>query len=269
MTYLDKKRRALLQKDYEAIDTTVLSLSNQIFDLEQELEALKKQFEEAYPAYHRLKYDRSTISISEVQQELLKPDQALLEYFVGDSSIFIFLIPKEGAPILKEVKKDFPLEDWVAKFREGVSNTNKVKTYLKYAQLLYDSLIQPVAEQLPERVIIVPDGVLGYLPFSALLSGQPGNIGNPKTYPFLLKEHQFSYSYSATLLKEMRDKEHRHQAEGQLLAFAPFFESEIAGITEQRSDAWKKLPFTGPEVKRVASFFPKKYLIFSGKKATK
>ncbi|KGE86482.1 hypothetical protein IX84_22175 [Phaeodactylibacter xiamenensis] len=230
---------------------------------------LTAEYKRNHPNYFRLKYDFSPVSDSYVQKKLINDNQALLEYLVGDSSIFIFLIPKEGAPILKEVKKDFPLEDWVAKFREGVSNTNKVETYLKYAQLLYDNLIQPVAEQLPERVIIVPDGVLGYLPFSALLSGQPGSLGNLSTYPFLLKEHQFSYSYSATLLKEMQDKEHRHEAEGQLLAFAPFFEEETTTVNEQRSDVWKGLPASGPEVQQAASSFPDNHLIMLGKEATK
>ena len=49
--------------------------------------------EKTYPAYHRLKYDLSVATIEDAQN-LLSKDQALLSYFTGDSSIYIFKILK-------------------------------------------------------------------------------------------------------------------------------------------------------------------------------
>ena len=89
-------------------------------------------------------------------------------------TIAVFLIPK-----------DFPLEQLVKQFRDGLYgyHTAAVKTERLYemkadsfAQAgyrLYDQLISPFGGLLTKEVVIVPDGVLGYIPFEALLSEAP------------------------------------------------------------------------------------------------
>src|SRR5690606_36179809 len=66
-----------------------------------------------------LKYNNTTISIPAVQDSLLAPNSALLEYFVGDSSIFTFTITKDTFYV-HQIKKDFPLEEWVKDMRCGI-----------------------------------------------------------------------------------------------------------------------------------------------------
>jgi len=48
---------------------------------------------------------------------------------------------------------------------------------------------------------IIPDGVLGYLPFDALLTNKKDTTF--KAFPYLIHQYEINYSYSATLLQEM------------------------------------------------------------------
>ncbi|RMG88630.1 MAG: CHAT domain-containing protein, partial [Bacteroidetes bacterium] len=215
----------------------------QIFDLKMEINALNKQIENENPDYYRLKYNTRVITVEEVQN-ILTPDQALLEYFVGDSSIFAFFITPNGFTI-KEIQKDFPLEGWVTNLRKGLydywltpSNlrTNALydelnALYVENAFALYQKLIAPLGE-LPEKLVIVPDGVLGYVPFEVFLTEIPTDASAFKTHKYLGKEHQISYNFSATLWHEMREK----AATGNgVLAFAPSFETDSKLFAEVRS----------------------------------
>ena len=96
---------------------------------------------------------------------------------------------------------------------------------MKHFCLLFDiiqKLIAPVAEQLKEKVIIVPDGILGYLPFEALLVEPADDLLDWRNHHYWLRDKQISYCYSATLLKEMKEKQFAKKEVKGVLAFAPF-----------------------------------------------
>jgi CHAT domain-containing protein len=199
--------------------------------------------------------------------EILEEDQALLEYFVGDSSIFIFRIEKDYYEV-KEVKRDFPLEEWVQQLRDNISQPLPFayEAYLEVAPKLYEKLIAPVAEGLPEKLVIVPDGILGYIPFEALLTGKPdvNNLYAAERLPYLLREHQVSYCYSATLLKEMKEKKHRKAPTRELLAVAPFATVDTVlsshlgqsdWLASTRSDTLWGLPYTQAELDSIQRVF--------------
>jgi CHAT domain-containing protein len=268
ITWREKQRQSLLDKGLTETDTNTLRISGIIFDLKQQYESLKKRFETEYPEYYRLKYDLSTVSLQYVQDTLLQPEnQSLLEYFVGDSSIYLFIV-RPDTMIVQEVKRDFPLEDWIEGLRQGLygyytadkalrSDSLRQATlaqYLEFAPKLYQKLVAPVAQFLTEKVILVPDGPLGYIPFDALLTGAPEDANDFKSYPYLIQKHQFSYTYSATLLREMRDKKHHQEPQKDFVAFAPFYNGDTTLLANMYAydDLMRKdlqpLAFSGPEV---------------------
>ena len=271
ISWREKQRQGLLDKGLSETDTNVLRIGGIVFDLKQQHEALKKRFETEYPEYYRLKYDLSTVSLSYVQDTLLQKDQALLEYFTSDSSIFLFVV-RPDTMIVQEVKRDFPLEDWIEGLRYGIYGyyaaekavqTDSLKAdakqqYLEFAPKLYQKLVAPIAQHLPEKVILVPDGPLGYIPFDALLTAAPEDANDFKSYPYLIQQHQFSYSYSATLLREMRNKKHRQEPQKDFVAFAPFYNGDTTLLAGMYSydDLMRKdlqpLAFSGPEVAAAA-----------------
>ena len=105
-----------------------------------------------------------------------------------------------------------------------VSQAEADRNYSQAAYDLYSKLLMPVKDKLRENVIIIPDGVLGYIPFEALITEVPPRIGAYQAYQYVIEDHQVSYCYSATLLEEMKSKSHQSTTTKRLLSFAPFYQ---------------------------------------------
>lgn len=216
-----------------------------IANLKQRYARLIDRFEKDYPEYYRLKYETGVMSVAEVQNLLLK-DQALIEYFVADSAIYVFVIDAKTFRF-ETIKKDFPLAQWTSNLRKGLLNYHRSsqKTEALYDECnallvenacrLYDKLIRPLGS-LPEKLIIVPDDVLWYIPFEILMEEKPEENHYFQTHAYLLRQHQISYNFSATLWKEMLEKQ--NQSKGTLI-FAPDFPASGASL------AHLELPFRG------------------------
>lgn len=229
----------LAQAGEENTDSAMLVVQDQLYNLRNDYEALKKKIEKDNPSFYQLKYQLAGIRLEEVKQQVLSAEQTLLEYFVGDSSLFVFLVQKDYHEIV-EVKRDFPLEEWVEDLVQSLTSyyrlpiekrtdqiyKESLQSYIQLAQQLYQKLIDPIEDRLTtSELIIVPDGTLNYLPFGALLAGKPGRANQFATYPFLENRLTISYCYSSTLLREMKQKKHRKAATGSIIAFAPFSEA--------------------------------------------
>ena len=100
-------------------DSSVLSINNHLFELKKQKEDLIRLFENQYPEYYHLRYSSATLDVSSLQEEHLSSFSTLLEYFVGDSQIFVFVITKETLDV-KMVKKDFPLDSLVQTLQNGL-----------------------------------------------------------------------------------------------------------------------------------------------------
>lgn len=227
-------------------------LEREIFENNETLAALNQRMERLFPAFYALESQSVTAGVAEVQA-LLQPGQALVEYFVGDHAIFVFLL-KEDAFTVERMEKDFPLEAWVTQLRHdieafqfpGNDREQLCHSYTRLAQQLYKKLVQPMEKyRLPEQLLIVPGGILGYLPFDVLLYEVPAADCAFKTYPYLARRHTISYSYSSTLFKEMLDNV--SPAEG-LVAFAPSF-------GEANSSGFGPLKFNTGSAREIASLF--------------
>ncbi len=228
-------------------DSLAITSNKARFEINQKYEALRQQLEKDYPDYYRMKYRLETAGPDQIQRSMLAPNQAMVSYFIGDSSVFIFVISRERIDV-KEIRKNIPLETWVSQLRKSISKNwpmarmaEQNEVYITHARLLYDALIAPVRHLLKPSLVIVPDGVLGYLPFEVLLSARPGNIRDYSQYPYLLKERTISYNYSATLLQEMTEKTHKTPPANSILAVAPFFTGDI-GQLYQKPDSLDFVP---------------------------
>ena len=101
--------------------------------------------------------------------------------------------------------------------------------YTGVAHQLYEKLLAPIADSLPEHLIILPDGVLSYLPFEVLLTAAPTAAPNRwQDHPYLLKKHSISYAYSATMLREMTVHPHLHEPTVPFYGFAPRYDGDTS-----------------------------------------
>ncbi|MFY0631015.1 MAG: CHAT domain-containing protein [Flavobacteriaceae bacterium] len=244
ITYYDKKIYEAQHQKEKIHDSLISIYENKLFKLKQTEYKLQETFKRDYPNYYQLKYNNDVVSVSEVQN-LLKKDETLVEYFDGENSIFIYTISKNKFHV-KKIDKDFPLKLWISQMRNGVYKYgSKSELYVKNAYNLYDKLIKPVEDKLNSKLIIIPDGVLNYIPFDALLYEKLSNIKSYKKLPYLIKKHQISYNYSATLYRELLEKK-SIKLKKNLLAFAPDFKTDKQ-IAEKRDDLGY-LKFNEPEV---------------------
>lgn len=284
---LEKARQTQLERGLKLTDSLVLAINARIFTQKEEAVRLRSYFEKNYPDYYRLKYELQTSSLGETRG-MLSPQQTLLEYFVGDFSIFVFVVQHDSSYVV-ELPLDFPLRDWVQDFHEGISGYHTatadqktsaryektVRQYADTAQKLYEKLLAPIATALTPEIIVVPGDGLASLPFEALLSAAPKDLTNFNTYPFLLRKFTFQYAYSATMLHQMVARQHYQKPKDGLLAFAPFFEEDTASLSLrlQKDESVRRgflpLPYSGEEVLRAKKRYGRASEILTGPEATK
>ena len=212
---------------------------NNVEDLQEYLQH-KRQFREKIKALNKNKL----ASMTDLKANLLPDDQtAFIEYFVGDSAIFTFLLLKNDLKVF-ETKKTKDVEDNITAFRHAFTQHTPVSdatSFSRQATALYALLLRgPLSALSPSvsKLIIAPDGVLAYVPFEILAAPQPpkgeqaanspsgSRRANFRHVDFLLKHFAISYAYSANLLF-MQKQTKRHETTTHLFAsFVAKYEKE-------------------------------------------
>ncbi|MFK7922797.1 MAG: CHAT domain-containing protein, partial [Bacteroidia bacterium] len=212
------------------LDTSQIeNWQNDLFALHREREALALQLENNYPDYHRLKYSLNPLDIKSLQSDLNTQNTTLIEYFVGEKELAIFHLSVDEfhwrlLPLNTNIASQISLFRQAIAAPLGNDQLDSDSLLIEMGFSLYYDLIAPIYQMVPktdDRWLLIPDGVLGYLPFDALLSERPIQKGNYKSYAFLLHQQQIAYSYSASIWQEMLHKE--VTATKGLVAFAPTF----------------------------------------------
>lgn len=159
--------------------------------------------------------------------ESLGADQALIEYFVGEENLYVFLLTQHELKVIQLVR-DFPLQGWVEELRYAIHSDEALDDPQQYIPLmyqraaqLYEKLVAPLGplEDLPPRLTIVRDDILELVPFGALVTGDAEDISGPETAPYLLREKVISYAFSARLRRTFQ--QNRVRPTRRFLYFAP------------------------------------------------
>ncbi len=227
---------------------------NLLFETRRKYDELHIYLKQNFPDYYKLIYPGEISSTEEIRK-LLSTDEAIVEYFTGDSSVTIFTLTKSSANAVT-VNCDPGFFDRVKKLREALPKSNYIN-YLSSAWELYSKLIEPVENLLTgkKKLYIIPDYILSYLPFEALLSEeQPHRFdGDFSHLPYLINKYEISYQYSALQLKESLLR-HNDNAGMSFAGFAPVssggLESEIVPGKKDTS-----LPETETEVRSIGDLF--------------
>lgn len=201
------------------------AIRDEIFAATSEQDALVEHIERSYPAYHRLKYT-TEVARPESTQAALDGGTAIVEYVIGDNNVFIFTLSKKAFNVVA-VPKHGHLEELIEQLRRGILEPN-YHLYTSNALALYDQLLKPVLHMLDgSNLVIVPDGILNYVPFEALLTATPEKT-NYDSLPYLINRFAISYAYSSTLYLENRGRQ-RDEPTRDYVAFAPVFENGVPG----------------------------------------
>ena len=213
-------------------------------------------------------------SLSKVQ-EVLKPDEVLLEYVLDDPTSFCVVVSQKGAyvRVLPAGRKE--IENLSQQF---VGEIRTKGTGAELSKRLYAMLVKPIPEAATAtRFIIVPDAILNLLPFEALRDAQG---------EYLLKSRVISYAPSGTILNTLRHAEKQKPAPKPLLAIGDVeYENQGGsgrripppasirgrierGIADLSGTGLHDLPETRAEVEEIGTIVGSDAVMLLGKDAT-
>ncbi len=246
--------------------------AEQVKIYEKSLDSIQDLLRTKYPAYFRLFYGNNSISIAEVQQQLTK-NKVLVDYALTDTSLLVYVISKKQAQRFSK-KKPKNLESSIRRLLQLLRRVNTDNSYLdyqKYVELAfqnYQFLLGDFASQVKgKELLIVPDGLLSYLPFDALLTDtlvkqQP----DYRVLPYFIYQNVCSTLNSASIYYTYSNKKLKNH--GRIVAFAPNY--SFFKATDARQDTtYPLMPLThvSKELDEISTAFSTK--IYKGKEATK
>jgi CHAT domain-containing protein/Tfp pilus assembly protein PilF len=211
----------------------LLKWENTLLNLKRDYEILIDSLEKEYPRYYELKYRSSLIQQKDLAG-ILAHGYNLVEYNMEDSLVSIFVLNRKGIHCLT-----MPLDEKFNTALEGIlkqlqnfdptqHKTEHFRLFCTFSYTLYKTLFKPIEKYLiSDKVILVPDEILSYLPFEILLSKLPEDqTMDYRNLSYLLKKYSLGYSYSASLLVNDPQKKDLHRNR-KVLAMAPAYHGKV------------------------------------------
>jgi CHAT domain-containing protein len=212
------------EKALKGGEVAMAEVANKKASLNAALKTLVQELRQDYPVYAALHYPQP-LPAADLP---LRENEVLLEFALGDAESFVFVVRKGGVKRLVKIPLGREeLEAKVKAFMEPLINGEPDRFSLKPAQELASLLLAQALKEVTEcdRVIIVPDGILGLLPFEALVLKAGTNL---RDSVFVGDRYTLSYYQSAAVLALKRRLE-AHRAERPLFALGnPVFSAQDA-----------------------------------------
>jgi tetratricopeptide (TPR) repeat protein len=241
-------------KGESASTQRLAEIGDKLFQIKRNYYLLLDTLAARYPDYYELRYGKPKLSVEALQDSLAGSGQDLVGYFLGEKYLYTFVVTPDTARMLQQ-NLDFQLEDAVRRIRQEIEyyqpgqadNEVRKAQFLEEAHFLYQLLLEPAKPWLKQdRLIIVPDGILGYLPFEVLLERKPGPETSWRDPGFVLHQYKVSYQYAISLV--VTPKTSMQSAARNLLAIAPEFSAASQQATRFQLDS---LRYNQEEVGRL------------------
>ena len=207
-------------------------------------------------------------SIRKLQSEFLDEGTGLIEYFLGDARSFMFFITRDGVKLFELPSRE-AIERSLRGYLKALSTPDRkgfsgMLAAERIARELLPSLGGSESSGL-KRLIIVPDGILYYLPFETLRHSGASVPG------YLIERFEISYAPSASSLVFLSRKAARPRGKSLLALGAPDLKRGRSPEKEgQSNQGWtfgeiykgegfdlSPLPYSRKEVLDIAGHFPK------------
>jgi len=195
------KELAVIEKNKESAYAKGEAAFNKLVqkekDLASQLDSLIQVMSKDYPLYAALHYPRPVAAGSLP----LSDSEAVIEFGISSDAVFVFDVRQGGAIKIYQINlAGNQLDEKVQKFIEPLNSGRLAGFSAKSAGELYDLLLAEVfagENKKAQRLIIVPDSLLGLLPFEALVvkEGQ-----NERANLYVGDQWTITYAQSATSL---------------------------------------------------------------------
>jgi CHAT domain-containing protein len=204
-------------------------------ELSLEIKSLQKLIVQKYPHYKTGMATRP-IDIRRLRQKLDDENAIMIEYVAGRETLYAFIIDAHilsfhqitnGAEVYDHIRT---LNDL---FSSAAGINNEIELYKRMAFELSAHLRIPASTDL-KKLVIVPDGLLNYLPFEALLLQENSSL-NYAALPYLIKKFTVAYESSATNFVDYRRSS--SSANDEVLAMFPVFKNSQRSLTHSETEA--------------------------------
>ena len=210
----------------------------------------------ADPALADLKYP-GVVAFDKARAILPDSHTTAVAFMVGKDKSYAFALSRSRLwvypiPARNDLRAD--VEAYIRRISDPTS------TDFAPGAALFEALIKPALEKGTQKLILIPDGILTYLPFEALLTQK-----SPTRW--LVQDYEVSYAPSLSSYREIQARARRTHARSKpaLLAVgAPAYasvdkEKEARPLSRplpriEHRDL--RLPFAGREIEQVAALFP-------------
>ena len=200
--------------------------------------------------------DSQPLGLAELQSHL--PEQVqILQYAVLERRVLIWVVSKRGFQTAATEITARQLKEKIQDYLQSTHSREEAKT-LQAAKDLYSILISPVEPFLDKdkQVYVVPDKLLVYVPFGALVS--------PTSERYMIQDHLLAMSPSSNIFlacTRAAGEKGRASEETLLGVGNPSFDRrEFPDLPD--------LPSSAAEVNKIAGFYDRR-LVFVEKEATK
>ena len=226
--------------------------------------------------------DSLVLNISDVQNSILKENEVIIEFNWSDESLYALTIGRDFLDVHKSAITSELIQS-IHDYVEIISDESDSSRYSKFefqrfinsSLYLYENVLKPVLDKVEtnpksiekiDRIIIVPDGDLSYLPFESLITYTPDT--STVSYwglPYLCNEYTISYAYSLNILK--RNLFRPESIIGpKFLGFsysAPLKSNEDIALLRSENE----LPYSSEELDRIKNWI-KRATFFKNERAT-
>lgn len=189
---VDSKREGAYATD----EATFNRLLRQEDALRNELDTLVADMRKQFPRYAAIHYPRPIPA----EALPLQDNEVLIEFGVSTDAVTIFVVRKGGVKRIHKIPVSGEnLSGKVKALMEPLSSGQYSGFSTATAAELYDLLLAEVLKDVPDKgkLIIIPDGILGLLPFEALVVKKGKDAGDAL---YVGDKWMISYSQSATSL---------------------------------------------------------------------
>jgi CHAT domain-containing protein/Flp pilus assembly protein TadD len=223
---LENKLRIERRDNPSSEAATVMAAS--LKEKEETYAALLIRLKASHPDYAELQ-SYSPCTLNEIQR-LLGPQTTLVSYFVTADSTFAFVVGFDSFQAVEIAVKEADFRAAIDWFRSFASLRDSQPQSLKQ---LHAWLIAPIRQHIKTaEAVIVPHGILHYVPFAALTDGRAG-FGD---------EHSIYHLPSASILRSLR---HRVRRGGK----------RILATAQSLAEGLPSLRFVDEEVRSVARLY--------------
>lgn len=234
----NKKSNADLEKELDGLST--------------ELESVEAQIRTASPRYASL-ISPQPITLQEAQQQVLDANTTLLEYSLGKQNSYLWAVTQSSVSLFKLPARQTIDEQAIAarvqmipaKLRSPIAginlppaqatrglginttaNAGPATGFAAASNALYQTAVAPASSVIgTNRLLVVPDGALNYIPFEALVT-QPGG-SDYAALPYLIKTNEIAYAPSVSVISLIRKQAAAKPTSKSILLVAdPVFNSD-------------------------------------------